>query len=320
MTPGFVRRPEPRISGLGRRLDNERWRPSAPTSIAPWTWSRRALRLAGDAARRESGARRRPRAAARRAATVRRGGVPRSTRRVRAAGTPIAGRQDGRRLHAGLADRPGRHGHGLAGASAATAASKGSAAVKFLNLSLLGAAVARRRAVPARGQHPRAPHAPAHRAAHRRRRLARRASRISCSNTSTASRSIGTATSARSTSRRACGCSSTCSAAVAHAHANLIVHRDLKPSNVLVTQRDGQVKLLDFGIAKLLEDDAEARRPALTREGGAALTPEFAAPEQVTGGTGDDGDRRLCAGRAAVCAARPGSIRRGSAPCRRRTS
>jgi len=68
--------------------------------------------------------------------------------------------------------------------------------------------------------------------------------------------------------------------AVSHAHANLIVHRDLKPSNVLVTA-DGQVKLLDFSIAKLIEDEGLSR---LTREAGAALTPKYAAPEQVTGG------------------------------------
>jgi len=61
--------------------------------------------------------------------------------------------------------------------------------------------------------------------------------------------------------------------AVAHAHANLIVHRDIKPSNVLV-DRQGRVKLLDFGIAKWIDTEG------LT-EGTQALSPEYAAPEQL---------------------------------------
>ena len=70
--------------------------------------------------------------------------------------------------------------------------------------------------------------------------------------------------------------------AVAQAHANLIVHRDLKPSNVLV-RNDGQAKLLDFGIAKLLEGEGQAEERPLTVEGGRAMTPECAAPEQLRG-------------------------------------
>jgi serine/threonine-protein kinase len=71
-------------------------------------------------------------------------------------------------------------------------------------------------------------------------------------------------------------------AAVAQAHNRLILHRDLKPTNILVT-KSGEVKLLDFGIAKLL-DDAGAGQTALTVHAGNAFTPEFAAPEQVQAG------------------------------------
>ena len=80
-------------------------------------------------------------------------------------------------------------------------------------------------------------------------------------------------------------------AAVAHAHNNLILHRDLKPSNILVTTQ-GQVRLLDFGIGKLLaEQNTAAPATKLTELAGGAFTPECAAPEQVQGGdvtTGTD--------------------------------
>lgn len=70
-------------------------------------------------------------------------------------------------------------------------------------------------------------------------------------------------------------------AAVGHAHANLIVHRDIKPSNILVTA-DGSVKLLDFGIAKLLDTET-GEHSVFTLEGGRVFTPQYAAPEQVRG-------------------------------------
>jgi serine/threonine-protein kinase len=69
--------------------------------------------------------------------------------------------------------------------------------------------------------------------------------------------------------------------AVRHAHANLVVHRDLKPSNMLVTE-EGALKLLDFGIARVLSEEAGADA-GLTRGGLAPLTPEYAAPEQLRG-------------------------------------
>ena len=71
--------------------------------------------------------------------------------------------------------------------------------------------------------------------------------------------------------------------AVSHAHRHLVIHRDIKPNNILVGRED-DVKLLDFGIAKLLQESAdEGAAMDLTRDGGQALTPDYAAPEQLRG-------------------------------------
>ncbi|MDR7272950.1 hypothetical protein J2X20_005635 [Pelomonas saccharophila] len=71
--------------------------------------------------------------------------------------------------------------------------------------------------------------------------------------------------------------------AVEHAHAQLIVHRDLKPSNVMLDE-SGCAKLLDFGIAGLLNDSGMQADSQLTLITGRRLTPAYAAPEQITGG------------------------------------
>ena len=71
--------------------------------------------------------------------------------------------------------------------------------------------------------------------------------------------------------------------AVQFAHQNLVVHRDIKPGNILVTEFS-EVKLLDFGIAKILNDNEDGSR-TMTRAGVAPMTPQYASPEQIKGGS-----------------------------------
>jgi serine/threonine-protein kinase len=103
-------------------------------------------------------------------------------------------------------------------------------------------------------------------------------------------------------------------AAVAHAHSRLIVHRDLKPANILVTP-DGRVKLLDFGIAKLLESE-RTEETALTRVAGRALTLDYASPEQIRGeplGTASDVYSLGVVAFGLLAQARPYRLKRGTA-------
>ena len=103
-------------------------------------------------------------------------------------------------------------------------------------------------------------------------------------------------------------------AAMSHAHSRLVVHRDLKPSNILVT-KEGQARLLDFGIAKLLEGD-RTRQTALTELGGRALTLDYASPEQIRGeplGTASDVYSLAVVAYEVLAQARPYRLKRGSA-------
>ena len=103
-------------------------------------------------------------------------------------------------------------------------------------------------------------------------------------------------------------------AAVAHAHARLVVHRDLKPSNILVTA-DGEVCLLDFGIAKLMQDD-RAAETQLTQVSGRMLTLDYASPEQIRGeplGTASDVYSLAVVAYELLTGTRPYRLKRGSA-------
>jgi len=102
--------------------------------------------------------------------------------------------------------------------------------------------------------------------------------------------------------------------AVAFAHGRLVLHRDLKPANILVTAQ-GQVRLLDFGVAKLMQGDSTAET-ALTQASGRALTLDYASPEQIRGeaiGTASDVYSLGVVAFELLAGARPYRLKRGSA-------
>ena len=107
--------------------------------------------------------------------------------------------------------------------------------------------------------------------------------------------------------------------AVGHAHRHLIVHRDIKPHNVLVDER-GDIKLLDFGIAKLLGEDPD--RGVIT-SAARLMTPEYASPEQAAGGrvtTASDVYQLGLLMYELLCGRRPRADSRESAPAVRKPS